>query len=238
MAFAFWADKVTVKSKPGVQPGEQSAERTTMSIKSDKADAKAEAAADAKNEVLNLSKQPPRSPRVQIGGYVIAARAVDICRSTTAGKNGGYNINSPLLKHFYNFKNISGVQFQAAVATCKSDEDVAKWLETNGAKKTKEQIAKWSEETEAGKLMIDPEHRQQFKQNLAAKGLDPYKDSTFDCVECDDAAHLETAEQIAKDRADLADADRDQKVHPRYQHDSTREPAPLTVQERSRLDAA
>src|ERR1017187_2194151 len=145
---------------------------------------------DSRIEVLDLSKQPPRSPRVQIAGYVIAARAVDICRATLARTNGDYSINAPLEKHFLDFKGLDGPQFQAAVATCKSDEEVAKWLEINGARKTAEEIAKWSTETEAGKLMLDPEHRQAFLPYCESKGFSPHKDTTFDCVECDGRARF------------------------------------------------
>ena len=192
---------------------------------------------DSRIEVLDLSKQPPRSPRVQIAGYVIAARAVDICRATLAGTNGGYSINAPLEKHFLDFKGLDGPQFQAAVATCKSDEEVAKWLEINGARKTAEEIAKWSTETESGKLMLDPEHRQAFLPYCESKGFSPHKDTTFDCVECDDAAHLDAAEQIALDRAALADLDRDQRLNPRYRHDPSREPRALNQAERIRLES-
>ena len=39
----------------------------------------------------DLTKQPPRSPRVRLGGYAILPRMLDKGRATLADKNGEYN---------------------------------------------------------------------------------------------------------------------------------------------------
>ena len=46
----------------------------------------------------DLTKQPPRSPRVRLGGYVILPRMLDKGRATIAGKNGEYHYACPLDK--------------------------------------------------------------------------------------------------------------------------------------------
>jgi hypothetical protein len=37
-----------------------------------------------------MAKEYPRSPRETLGGYVLAARAVDKCRAVLAGRQGEY----------------------------------------------------------------------------------------------------------------------------------------------------
>ena len=48
----------------------------------------------------DLTKQPPRSPRVRLGGYVILPRMLDKGRATIAGKNGEYHYACPLDQQF------------------------------------------------------------------------------------------------------------------------------------------
>ena len=54
----------------------------------------------AKNNSPDLTKQPPRSPRVRLGGYVILPRMLDKGRATVAGKNGEYHYACPLDRRF------------------------------------------------------------------------------------------------------------------------------------------
>ena len=44
---------------------------------------------------VDLTRRPPRSMRVRLGGFVILARMLDKGRATLAKKNGEYNYNSP-----------------------------------------------------------------------------------------------------------------------------------------------
>src|SRR6185369_10672784 len=55
----------------------------------------------------DLTKQPPRSPRVRLGGYVILPRCLDKGRATIAGKNGEYHYACPLDERFLNFVGIN-----------------------------------------------------------------------------------------------------------------------------------
>ena len=50
----------------------------------------------------DLTKQPPRSPRVRLGGYVILPRMLDKGRATLAGKHGEYHYACPLDQGFWN----------------------------------------------------------------------------------------------------------------------------------------
>jgi hypothetical protein len=54
----------------------------------------------------DLTKFPPRSPRVRLGGYVILPRMLDKGRATLAGKNGEYHYACPLDQRFLEFAGI------------------------------------------------------------------------------------------------------------------------------------
>ncbi len=54
----------------------------------------------------DLTKFPPRSPRVRLGGYVILPRMLDKGRATVAGKNGEYHYACPLDQGFLEFVGI------------------------------------------------------------------------------------------------------------------------------------
>jgi len=54
----------------------------------------------------DLTKQPPRSPRVRLGGYAILPRMLDKGRATLVGKNGEYHYACPNDQHFLRFVGI------------------------------------------------------------------------------------------------------------------------------------
>ena len=54
----------------------------------------------------DLTKFPPRSPRVRLGGYAILPRCLDKGRATLAGKNGEYHYACPLDQGFLEFAGI------------------------------------------------------------------------------------------------------------------------------------
>ena len=51
----------------------------------------------------DLTKAPPRSPRVRLGGFVILPRLLDKGRATIAAKNGDYVFNCPMDRRFFDF---------------------------------------------------------------------------------------------------------------------------------------
>lgn len=42
---------------------------------------------------MDLTKRPPRSPRVRLGGYVLLPRLLDKCRAELGGNAGEYHYN-------------------------------------------------------------------------------------------------------------------------------------------------
>ncbi len=79
----------------------------------------------------DLSKQPPRSARVRLGGYVILPRMLDKGRATITGKNGEYHYNCPLDQQFLNFAGIDAEALKAELAAGKSDTEILGWIQSN-----------------------------------------------------------------------------------------------------------
>src|SRR5437868_6781525 len=65
---------------------------------------------------LRNSKEYPSSPRKTLGGYVLAARAVDKCRAVLAETGGEYHSNCPLDQIWLKFAEIKYEDFRAFVA--------------------------------------------------------------------------------------------------------------------------
>ena len=76
----------------------------------------------------DLAVECPRSPHETLGGFVIAARALDKCRADIAGTIGEYHYDCPLDNHFFSFAKITGDAYREFVATGASDEEVSQWI--------------------------------------------------------------------------------------------------------------
>jgi hypothetical protein len=141
---------------------------------------------------LDLTKQPPHSPRKRLAGFAIADRTIDKCRASLTGKLGEYHYDCPLDNMLFSFKGINGGQFKTAVQAAKNYEDVGVWLQANGTKKTPVEIKAWSDEVEAGSMMKNPDKRAFFVGECKKLGLDPEKSTTFDWLEADDRASFKS----------------------------------------------
>ena len=73
------------------------------------------------NNTPDLTKRPPRCPRVRLGGYVILARMLDKGRATVAGKNGEYHYACALDQRFLEFAGIEPAALKKQLATGKGD---------------------------------------------------------------------------------------------------------------------
>src|SRR5271165_3254277 len=137
---------------------------------------------------MNLTKQPPRSPRVRLGGYVILARTTDKCHALLEGTIGEYHFDCPLDNMLFGFKGITGDDFKAQVQSGASDEALVEWVNAHGTPKTPEEIKAWSDGMEATMPYNDPERSEWFAEQTKPLGLDPAKTSLFDWLEADDKA--------------------------------------------------
>src|SRR6266446_4883444 len=113
--------------------------------------------------VPDLTKQPPRSPRVRLGGYVILPRMLDKGRATIAGKNGEYHYACPM------------------------DQRLLEWINTNSTTKPRQaDILAWSAMQEQ-RVPTDPESRAYFNE-LHSKTAQHREDiaTWFDLLDLDD----------------------------------------------------
>jgi len=98
---------------------------------------------------LDLTKQPPRSARVRLGGYVILARCLDKGRATINGKVGEYHYACPLDQHFLEFAGVDPEAMKKELAAGKGDGEILEWIRANQKNKhTPAEIEAWSDAAE------------------------------------------------------------------------------------------
>ena len=133
----------------------------------------------------DLTKFPPRSPRVRLGGYVILPRCLDKGRATLAGKNGEYHYACPLDQRFLEFAGIDPEALKKELP--KSDTEVLTWIEQNAKhKRTGPEIANWSVWQEQ-RSPDNPEGRE-YLNEIHKKGAPNREDiaTWFDVLDMDD----------------------------------------------------
>jgi hypothetical protein len=133
----------------------------------------------------DLTQQPPRSPRVRLGGYVILPRMLDKGRATVAGKNGEYNYACPLDQRFLEFAGIDAKALKKQLK--KSDTEVLEWINAHAKhKRTAPEIIAWSAWQEQ-RSPDNPESRHYFNEThkkIAPKRADIV--TWFDLLDLDD----------------------------------------------------
>jgi hypothetical protein len=134
----------------------------------------------------DLTKEPPRSPRIRVGRYAILGRTIDKCRALVAGNIGEYHFDCPLDNTLFGFKSVKGADFKAQIENGASDQQMAEWLDRTGEKKSPEEIKRWSDEVTSASLYDNPEKREWFAEECRKLGLDPAKTTTFEWLELDD----------------------------------------------------
>ena len=82
-------------------------------------------------EPLDLSKAPPRSPKLQLDGLMMLPRTIDKLRATLPGGDLGQYRIAGFSQRMLDAIGVSEDQLRDVVADAKSDEDVAAWLREN-----------------------------------------------------------------------------------------------------------
>lgn len=97
------------------------------------------------NSHPDLTKRPPRSPRVRLGGYVLLARILDKGRAELAGIAGEYKYNNPMDRHWFRFTGITPEALKAELAKGKGDGEILAWVQENAPhKRDPWEIQQWS----------------------------------------------------------------------------------------------
>jgi hypothetical protein len=135
----------------------------------------------------DLTKFPPRSPRVRLGGYVILPRCLDKGRATLAGKNGEYHYACPLDQGFLEFAGIDAEALKKELT--KSDTEVLAWINANAKHpRTAPEIMAWTAWQE-NRSPDNPDSREYFN-SLHKAGAPNRTDiaTWFDVLDMDDYA--------------------------------------------------
>jgi len=105
----------------------------------------------------DLTKRPPRSLRVRLGGYVILPRMLDKGRAEISRTQGAYNFNCPLDQHFLNFTGVDAMALRSQLEAGKGDGEVLRWILENAAhQRTPAEVEQWSSDQEkAGPLSAE-----------------------------------------------------------------------------------
>ena len=135
----------------------------------------------------DLTKQPPRSPRVRLGGYATLPRMLDKGRATVAGKNGEYHYACPMDQRFLEFTGIDPEALKKELAKGKSDSEILEWIAANARhKRTPVEIAGFTELAEQ-RAPSDTESRSYFNDIHSRVG--PKREDIitwFDLLDLDD----------------------------------------------------
>lgn len=92
----------------------------------------------------DLRQETPRKPKETLGGYALAARAVDKCRAVLVGWEGEYFSNCPLDQRWLSFAGIDYPIFREFVATGATDERIGAWIEEHAKPRSREDLAAWN----------------------------------------------------------------------------------------------
>ena len=118
---------------------------------------------------LRDGKEYPRSPRVTLGGYVLAARAVDKCRAVLAGCQGEYHSNCPLDQVWLKFAEIDYNAFRSFVATGATDNEIATWVRKHAKKRPRIEIIKWNNKQRDMRLSEISTELQEYMEDYIQK---------------------------------------------------------------------
>ncbi len=114
---------------------------------------------------LRDGKEFPRSPREMIAGYVLAARAVDKCRSALVGLQGEYHSNCPVDQRWLKFAEIDYKDFKECVATGATDDEIAAWISENSKQHTRTEIIIWNNQQRDMRLSDLPPETQEYMED-------------------------------------------------------------------------
>ena len=135
----------------------------------------------------DLTKQPPRSPRVRLGGYVMLPRMLDKGRAMLSGRNGEYSYGCPLDQRFLEYTGVDVDALKQELAAGKGDGEILDWINSHAKiKHTQSEIEAWSvwQERRAPDNHESREYFNKLHKQAAPKRTDIV--SWFDLLDADD----------------------------------------------------
>jgi len=119
----------------------------------------------------DLTQDVPRSPRVSLGGYVVAARTLDKCRAKLAGSLGEYHFDCPLDNFFFDFTGIAAADFEAKVASGADDREMAAWIEEKAEPRERAEIVQWNNDMRGKRIAEMPSELQLFLEDYIPENV-------------------------------------------------------------------
>ncbi|NBQ55912.1 MAG: DUF5069 domain-containing protein [Verrucomicrobia bacterium] len=143
----------------------------------------------SKIKASDLTRHPPRSPRVRLGGYAILPRILDKCRATLVKKNGEYSFNCPLDQYFLKFAGINPTALRSQLARGLGDGEILAWIQKNQKHhRSGQEIEAWSDfMNRRAPTSIDQRERMNTYQKTANADRDDIT-TWFDVLDLDDFA--------------------------------------------------
>jgi len=116
----------------------------------------------------DLTKRPPRSCYVRLGGYVILPRLIDKARAALAGTLGDYYDGPEGMNgHFLRFVGIEYAALKEVIAQGGGDAEILAWIEANATiKRQPWEIAAWSDYQTRRAVDSDAETLEDFAQAM------------------------------------------------------------------------
>jgi hypothetical protein len=114
---------------------------------------------------LRNGKAFPHSPRATLGGYVLAARAVDKCRAVLAGVQGEYHSNCPIDQIWLKFAEVNYDEFRAFVATGAADDEIADWIGKHSKARPRGELIAWNNQQRDLRLSDLPREIQEYMED-------------------------------------------------------------------------
>ena len=117
----------------------------------------------------DLTRRPPRSVRMRLGGYALLPRMLDKCRAELAGTAGSFHYACPNDQRILSFLGIDADALRTEVATGKGDGEILAWITVHQRNRhVPEEIEAWSDAMD--KRTPTAEDREKFEQYLAECG--------------------------------------------------------------------
>lgn len=133
-------------------------------------------------EPLDLTANPPRSPRERIGGMVMLARTIDKLRATLPGGSLGQYQISGFSSRMLEMLGISEEDLRDVVARARDEDEVVAWVLAHSDEASRESV-----DANLGSLRIaDRLDREGFADRYPQVRELPPETSLFEMLEDDD----------------------------------------------------
>lgn len=127
------------------------------------------------NTAKDLSKEPPRSPRVRLGGYALMARMSDKGRADINGTVGEYHFACPLDSRLFEFKGVNADEVRKVLASGASDEELLSWFNSHGTPKMRRKSRHGRLLSKLGRRTKNPKEKSGLLKSANAWGSIPQR---------------------------------------------------------------